>query len=150
MLYVLIVDMVKRNKHKLLVVSGLTCSYRDSCQSGPCGIHARCEVDAYGQYSCICHSGYNGTNCDQDINECYPNNGPCGHGTCVNTNGSYYCNCKVGYTGKYIQQCYTKRGHRGIDRLAIDVFQCISAKGILLTRTKFMSLQFFMIMVAIV
>ena len=79
---------------------GLTCDYVDSCLSNPCGKNARCIADAFGNYTCICDSGYTGVNCDQDIDECSSVNGPCDHGTCVNTNGSYYCNCIVGHTGE--------------------------------------------------
>ena len=32
-----------------------------------------------------------------DVNECATNNGGCGH-TCTNTVGSYFCNCRTGYT----------------------------------------------------
>lgn len=82
------------------VLSGLKCNYVDSCLSQPCGKNAKCNVNAFGNYTCVCNSGHTGVNCDQDINECIPDNGPCVHGTCVNTNGSFYCSCRVGYTGK--------------------------------------------------
>ena len=32
-----------------------------------------------------------------DIDECLENNGNCSH-DCVNTEGSYYCHCPVGYS----------------------------------------------------
>ena len=76
------------------------CQYVDSCKSQPCGLNAKCTVDSVGSYSCTCDRGYIGTHCDQDVNECIRGNGPCEHGTCINTNGSYLCNCKLGYTGK--------------------------------------------------
>ncbi|PVD35911.1 hypothetical protein C0Q70_02880 [Pomacea canaliculata] len=48
--------------------------------------------------SCTCNSGWNGTNCEQDINECEQHSPPCvANLTCVNTNGSYLCVCNPGY-----------------------------------------------------
>lgn len=32
-----------------------------------------------------------------DINECEIDNGNCSNGTCVNTNGSFYCSCNKGF-----------------------------------------------------
>lgn len=32
-----------------------------------------------------------------DINECEIDNGNCSNGTCVNTNGSFYCSCHKGF-----------------------------------------------------
>ena len=34
--------------------------------------------------------------CYTDVDECLDNNGNCSH-DCVNTNGSYHCECPVGY-----------------------------------------------------
>jgi Calcium-binding EGF domain len=33
----------------------------------------------------------------KDINECEIDNGNCSNGTCVNTNGSFYCSCDKGF-----------------------------------------------------
>ena len=49
------------------------------------------------------HAGWEGDNCDVDIDECADNSTEiCENGgVCVNTNGSYYCNCTgTGYEGK--------------------------------------------------
>jgi hypothetical protein len=32
-----------------------------------------------------------------DINECEIDNGNCSNGTCVNTNGSFFCSCHKGF-----------------------------------------------------
>ena len=32
-----------------------------------------------------------------DVDECLDNNGSCSH-DCINTEGSYYCECPAGYT----------------------------------------------------
>nr|XP_006815031.1 PREDICTED: protein crumbs homolog 1-like [Saccoglossus kowalevskii] len=52
-----------------------------------------------GSYSCDCASGFRGTSCNEDINECNELEDACIHGTCTNTFGSYTCMCNVGYTG---------------------------------------------------
>ena len=48
--------------------------------------------------ACQCTSGYEGTLCDVDIDECSPD--PCQNGgTCTDGINSYNCSCIVGYTG---------------------------------------------------
>jgi hypothetical protein len=48
-----------------------------------------------------------------DINECEIDNGNCLNGTCVNTNGSFYCSCHKGFVlsedDKY--KCIGKERH---------------------------------------
>lgn len=46
-------------------------------------------------------TGYEGPNCDIDINECVRATGGCASegGVCVNTRGSYHCTCQRGYVG---------------------------------------------------
>lgn len=72
-------------------------------------------VDTIGSYVCICDEGYiaNNSRCDgneydcgssvyytkcynADINECSESNGGCSQ-FCVNTIGSFMCNCSAGY-----------------------------------------------------
>ena len=54
-----------------------------------------------GEYVCFCYidvcdvKPINDGQCD-DINECDDNNGGCEQ-TCVNTDGSYHCECEVGF-----------------------------------------------------
>ena len=51
-----------------------------------------------GVYHCECPTGYNGTNCEEDINECDPD--PCQNGgACLTVDDSYMCACPPGYTG---------------------------------------------------
>ncbi|XP_033096564.1 uncharacterized protein LOC117100841 [Anneissia japonica] len=45
--------------------------------------------------TCSCHVGFEGPQCN-DINECTNNNGGC-HQLCINTEGSYDCDCFMGY-----------------------------------------------------
>ena len=67
----------------------------DTCEGDVC---INCATTECGGFSCRqCDNGFevdgNG-NC-VDVNEC--NSTPCGSGTCVNTEGSYTCDCDSGY-----------------------------------------------------
>lgn len=54
----------------------LPCQRRSPCQNG-----ATCTNDGSGGYRCTCVTGYTGTNCQININDCSPN--PCHNGgTC--------------------------------------------------------------------
>eukprot|EP00057_Strongylocentrotus_purpuratus_P022288 XP_011676762.1 PREDICTED: fibropellin-3-like [Strongylocentrotus purpuratus] len=87
----------------------------DECGRGnPCLNGASC-INTPGSYTCECADGYTGNNCesgiggcaagwygancDLDIDECGRGN-PCLNGaSCINTPGSYTCECADGYTG---------------------------------------------------
>ena len=75
--------------------TGLLCHLDDACASNPCNIGARCDTNPVdGGYTCSCPPGFNGTDCSEDINECAEGS-PCDHGgTCVNTRGSFKCQCR--------------------------------------------------------
>ena len=64
--------------HSLL--SSLTDLLR--CQrDAPCQNGATCTNDGVGGYHCLCEPGWEGTDCDMEVNECAP--GPCQNGgTC--------------------------------------------------------------------
>lgn len=91
-----------------------------ACASSPCRNNGKCMANG-ADYICECTSGYNGmcfenqrifgdeflicfcilsgTNCELDIDECSVTQGICGHGICVNLNGTFKCYCEPGYTG---------------------------------------------------
>ncbi|XP_074652144.1 uncharacterized protein LOC141906735 isoform X2 [Tubulanus polymorphus] len=54
---------------------------------------------------CACHAGYSSPRCN-DINECARNNGGCQH-RCVNTIGSFYCQCHFGFQLNYDRRSCT-------------------------------------------
>jgi hypothetical protein len=70
-------------------------NYRLPCLNG-----GRC-IDGIANFTCNCvGTGYNGTTCELDVDECSlrpPVN--CGNGTCNNLPGTYNCICTPGFTG---------------------------------------------------
>ncbi|XP_028394701.1 protein crumbs homolog 1-like [Dendronephthya gigantea] len=50
-------------------------------------------------YNCSCNEGWKGINCTEDIDECSEKKDACNEtiSSCMNTNGSYFCQCKQGY-----------------------------------------------------
>ena len=80
---------------------GETCTNTDDCANSPCQNGATC-VDGVNTFSCDCTgTGYSGTLCDQDIDECASSEpDPCVAGaTCTNTPGDYACECAGGKVG---------------------------------------------------
>ncbi|CAH1233662.1 UMOD [Branchiostoma lanceolatum] len=76
----------------------------------------RCYNSGYVSGSrCVCRSGYTGTCCESDRNECSSGNGGCSH-TCHNTHGSYYCRCRTGYSLSGSRSC-------------VDINECSSSNG---------------------
>uniref|UniRef100_A0A0N5AUY1 EGF-like domain-containing protein n=1 Tax=Syphacia muris TaxID=451379 RepID=A0A0N5AUY1_9BILA len=100
------------NYHRGKLYNWLTdnCSVLNKCVNGsfvqsymPCGRNAECSLNEHAEAACKCKEGFigNGYDCE-DINECL-NPETCNanhqHGTCHNTNGSYYCECDPSYRG---------------------------------------------------
>ncbi|VDM95221.1 unnamed protein product [Thelazia callipaeda] len=93
-----------RIKHwSLLFISGLFCHLDDPCIDQPCRSGAECVADtANGDFSCNCMKGTKGQDCATDINECEESDNLCFNGgICVNTFGSWYCDCPLGYSDPY-------------------------------------------------
>ncbi|CAC5416599.1 NOTCH2 [Mytilus coruscus] len=70
--------------------SGLTVIRENQCSNGLSVLNV-----------CICHHGWTGSDCSIDVDECSrADTSPCGErGTCVNTPGSFHCDCKQSYVG---------------------------------------------------
>ncbi|XP_030375580.1 cubilin homolog [Scaptodrosophila lebanonensis] len=77
----------------------------DECQSMPCKNGGTC-YDDYKSFHCDCTAGWQGTTCEEDVNECLDNSGTdlescMNDGQCINTPGSYRCLCRSGYSGAH-------------------------------------------------
>lgn len=56
-------------------------------------------MDEGDSHTCLCTSGYTGSYCDVEIDECASN--PCQHGsTCSDKLGTYLCTCTAGFQGQ--------------------------------------------------
>ncbi|CAB3978548.1 fibropellin-1-like isoform X1 [Paramuricea clavata] len=57
-------------------------------------------------FNCLCKEGYEGEMCENDIDECSEENFTCHlNATCINTQGSYKCECKNGYVSDGKENC---------------------------------------------
>lgn len=76
----------------------VTCASRNPCSSNPCRGAATCEQGPHGKsYTCHCPRGYQLDSSQRDcldVDECQDS--PCPQ-ECVNTPGSFRCECWVGY-----------------------------------------------------
>ena len=73
------------------------------CYDGLCKNGGRCE-DGFNRYTCVCDSGYEGTNCEWDFNDCrnvacYTQDASIIPG-CRDGHNTYECLCLNNWTGK--------------------------------------------------
>lgn len=69
--------------------------FGDNC-AGVCACNGRGSCDHVR--GCVCDSGWTGPTCALDVNECQTLEQPCpDNQECVNSLGSYTCNCRPGY-----------------------------------------------------
>jgi len=64
----------------------------------PCSGHGTCDDGPTGT-GCMCDSGWIGADCGTDIDECAVGTICNLNATCVNTPGSFHCDCNPGFSG---------------------------------------------------
>ena len=88
----------------------------DDSQPDLCFFSSCACIKPVVEYTCDCEAGYNGTNCETDINECNPD--PCQYGAVCTESatdssvalGEYHCECANGYTGTNCNECGPGKG----------------------------------------
>jgi len=83
---------------------GELCDEETPCVGVDCGENGTCVVEGT-ETTCECNTGYEGTSCETDINEC--STSPCLNvGTCAEgAPGTYECTCTDGFTGDNCEIC---------------------------------------------
>ncbi|XP_070505862.1 fibulin-1-like [Chironomus tepperi] len=119
---------------------GRACVDINECDSNPCPVTHNC-VNTHGSYACrmkICPRGFiidKYGRCE-DVNECHIHKNLCRNADCINTNGSFTCNCKAGFRKddnnycRDINECIENIhdcSHRCVNK--IGGYQCFCDKG---------------------
>ncbi|XP_055375058.1 protein crumbs isoform X2 [Condylostylus longicornis] len=114
---------------KCICLQGRNCL---PCKSNPCLNGGNCKTNGLS-YECICPEGWNGTNCEIDIDECADKT-VCGNGICVNQMGTFKCYCEPGFTGlrcdSDVDECLSqpcKNGATCMNR--VNDFECVCPPG---------------------
>ncbi|XP_063315791.1 coagulation factor X-like [Pelobates fuscus] len=85
----------------------------DSCLTNPCEHGGSC-LDGINRYTCLCHAGFEGTNCEVVIQKlCSENNGDCEQ-FCKVVDKNVVCSCTNGYI----------LGEDGKSCLPVDKYPC--------------------------
>ena len=81
---------------------GTNCEYPNLCLSSTCDKlnTEHCHMTSEG-FVCVCKTGWEGSECRDDIDECLTKNLCQNGGTCVNFPGGYSCSCPPEYTDMY-------------------------------------------------
>ncbi|XP_022803780.1 uncharacterized protein LOC111341092 [Stylophora pistillata] len=86
------------------LVGNISYFYRgaeSACIENPCKNDSTCQSGFTNKgFRCLCHAGFKGQFCDEEIDECREGTHNCSLlAVCRNTKGSYNCTCKPGYHG---------------------------------------------------
>ncbi|XP_047198614.1 protein HEG [Hippoglossus stenolepis] len=95
---------------------------RNPCMSNPCLNGGMCVSYKRHQFTCQCQQAWTGPTCNQDMDECERD--PCPVGSrCVNTRGSFSCECALGFDledGRTCTRAKTFLGTFSFNRLPQD------------------------------
>ncbi|XP_065321637.1 protein crumbs-like isoform X2 [Gordionus sp. m RMFG-2023] len=90
------------------------CLYKKTCKPDSCKNGGTC-TDIFHAYNCTCPPGFNGSVCQNNIDDCFP--AACLNGVCKDGINNYECVCSPGYTGKMceikIDPCKNSRCENG-------------------------------------
>ncbi|XP_077584870.1 protein HEG [Stigmatopora nigra] len=99
-----------------------TSTKADPCISNPCMNGGTCTSYEHYQFTCGCQQAWTGPICNQDMDEC--ENDPCPVGSrCVNTKGSFSCECPLGFDledGRTCTRAKTFLGTFSVNRVPHD------------------------------
>ncbi|XP_053732960.1 protein HEG [Synchiropus splendidus] len=92
------------------------------CVSNPCRNGGMCLSYRGNEFTCRCQQAWTGPTCSQDVDECETD--PCPVGSrCVNTRGSFSCECPLGLDledGRSCTRAKTFLGTFSVNRLSHD------------------------------
>ncbi|KAM9804787.1 protein HEG [Neosynchiropus ocellatus] len=95
---------------------------RNLCVSNPCRNGGMCLSYRGNEFTCRCQQAWTGPTCSQDVDECETD--PCPAGSrCVNTKGSFSCECPLGLDledGRSCTKAKTFLGTFSVNRLSHD------------------------------
>ena len=81
----------------MIILECLQWTYGKNCQSNcSCNISNTESCDAITG-KCICITGWNGTNCENDVDECFDEATCPPDSVCTNIDGDFNCTCNVGF-----------------------------------------------------
>ena len=83
-------------------------------------------IDQVNSFQCRCFPGYNGTLCDNNIDECASVN--CNNGTCIDGINNFTCQCDPDFTGAFcdtkINDCLPNPCQNGVCIDGVNNFTC--------------------------
>ncbi|KAM9803262.1 protein HEG isoform X1 [Syngnathus typhle] len=94
----------------------------DPCMSNPCWNGGTCRSYEGRQFTCTCQQAWTGPTCNQDMDECEKDPCPVGS-TCVNTRGSFNCECPLGFDledGRTCTKAKTFLGTFSVNKMSHD------------------------------